>query len=139
MEIRLITLDRTPERWAGFVRRNGHLTAVSRKAAVDGSTVDRADLVANNIISADLAYTNGALGCALSHLLLWGEVIANKAPMTIAEDDAVFCANFEHEAALRIAKLPPNWEVVTWGYTSDTALHDVHRLLRPGDGAQGLR
>ncbi len=106
MEVRLITLDRTPERRAGFLRRNRHLSRVRPLPARDGSRLDRDDLVRREIVTPDLPYTPGAIGCALSHLTLWSETVDRGVPVTVAEDDAVFCRNFEHEAARLIATLP---------------------------------
>ncbi len=122
MQIRLISLARTPLRTAGFLERNAHLSDVRRMLARDGSRIPRAELEAGGLIRPDLPYTAGAIGCALSHLTLWREVLETGVPMTVAEDDAVFCANFEAEAQRHLATLPDDWEVVTWGYNADTAL-----------------
>ena len=122
MQIRLISLARTPMRTAEFLLRNAHLSDVRRMQAKDGSRLCRADLEARGIIEPGLSYTEGAIGCALSHLTLWSEVIDSGVAMTVAEDDAVFCANFEAEAQRHLASLPEDWEVVTWGYNADTTL-----------------
>jgi len=89
---------------------------------VDGSLADRARLVVNNVIAPDLAYTDGALGCALSHLVQWRDSIENDVVLTVIEDDAVLSANFADEAARLLGQLPDDWEYVMWGYNLDASM-----------------
>jgi hypothetical protein len=42
--------------------------------------------------------------------------------LTIAEDDAVFRADFEHEANRVIASLSPDWDMILWGWNFDSIL-----------------
>jgi hypothetical protein len=39
--------------------------------------------------------------------------------LTITEDDAIFHASFETQAPAVIAKLPPDWDVISWGWNFD--------------------
>ena len=40
-------------------------------------------------ITKDLAYTPGALGCALSHVALWKKAVSQNKSITIFEDDII--------------------------------------------------
>jgi glycosyl transferase family 25 len=118
----VISLDRTAGRYASFLARNSHLGEIARARAVDGDTLDRADLCARGLLQPDTAYSNGALGCALSHACIWQVVAGSKGPWTIAEDDAIFRADFHDAAARVVASLPPDWDFVLWGWNFNSIL-----------------
>ena len=61
-------------------------------------------------------------GSALSHACLWQIASATDTPTTIAEDDAVFRHDFVAAARDAIAKLPPDWDLVLWGWNFDSIL-----------------
>jgi GR25 family glycosyltransferase involved in LPS biosynthesis/glycosyltransferase involved in cell wall biosynthesis len=118
-EIHLINLDRSKDRLAKFMARNGHLGNVIRVPAVDGRETDREELQARGLIAADLSYTPGALGCALSHIALWQKAVAESRIITIFEDDAVSSINFAEGAALALALVPQDWDLIHWGCVFD--------------------
>jgi GR25 family glycosyltransferase involved in LPS biosynthesis len=122
VQIHLINLDRRVDRLAEFTRVNAHVAAIERVAAVDGSTVDRQRLVDSGTIASDLAYTQGAIGCALSHMGLWRKAVAHAQPITIAEDDAVLHLQFDSLAVGLISTLPADWDLVLWGWNFDSIL-----------------
>ena len=93
---------------------------------LDGSRIDRNDLVRRGIIEPGLDYTAGAIGCSLSHIGLWQHAIETEQPLTLCEDDAVFNHDFERQAEALIASLPEDWHFVLWGWNFDTpALFDI--------------
>jgi GR25 family glycosyltransferase involved in LPS biosynthesis len=118
----VVNLDRYPDRLAGFLDRNAHLGPVRRFPAVAGADADRTALRADGIITDDLNYADGALGCALSHLTLWRQVAAGTRALTVCEDDAVFAADFLATANARLAALPQGWDIVLWGWNFDSSL-----------------
>ena len=64
MDIYVINLDRSTERLQEFRQTNAHMPEIKRFSAVDGSTIDRRQLVDVNVISGELPNTNGAIGSA---------------------------------------------------------------------------
>jgi glycosyl transferase family 25 len=119
----VINLDRSVDRWAAFEARNGGMRErVARMSAVDGSTLDRGALVERGVITADLCYTDGALGNALSHLALWDKALEGERPLTICEDDAIFNHAFFAATEALVAELPPDWHAVYWGWNFDSVL-----------------
>ncbi|WP_043837006.1 glycosyltransferase family 25 protein [Muricoccus aerilatus] len=132
MEKRLINLARSSDRLALFKARNPHLPDIQRVPAIDGRAADREWLRVNGIMSPDLSYSDGAVGCALSHLNQWRDAVRRDVPLTIIEDDAVLSANFREESARLIATLPPDWEYVMWGYNFDAPLtYDLGEEFSP--------
>ncbi len=117
----LINLERSTERLAEFHRLNPHVD-VERFPAIEGRTLDRGELVRDNRITAELGYTPGAIGSALSHQALWEHAVATEAPVTVLEDDATLCGNFAAEAARLLARLGPDWDYVQWGWNFDTIM-----------------
>ncbi len=117
----LINLDRSTARLADFHRVNPHV-AVERFSGIEGAAFDRAALVREGRITADLDYTPGAIGNAFSHQALWDQAVAWGAPLTVLEDDATLCANFAAESARVVAGLAPGWDYIQWGWNFDTIM-----------------
>lgn len=122
MKIHVINLDRSADRLCEFQRRNGHLPAIQRFSAIDGATIDRHALMAARTIAPGLKYTNGAIGCALSHLHFWESAADGAEAITICEDDATFHHGFLEHAPRLIANLPEDWDLVLWGWNFDSIL-----------------
>ena len=119
--VKVISLARTPQRRSEFERRNPGL-AFEFFDAVDGSALSEADLAATGLFPPGLGYTPGAFGVALSHHALWEEAAAGTAPLTVAEDDAVFRPDFAAMQAQLLAGLPAGWDIVLWGFNFDSVL-----------------
>ena len=123
MDIRVINLDRSADRLLTFETLNSHLNLkFLRFSAVDGTDLDRGPLVDRGIITADLSYGDGALGCALSHLALWDLAIEQNQSLTVCEDDAIFNRGFEVAAESLIKALPGDWHMILWGWNFDSVL-----------------
>jgi GR25 family glycosyltransferase involved in LPS biosynthesis len=119
--IKVISLARTPERRAEFQRRNPGLT-YEFFDAVDGSAMDTAAVAATGLFQPGLNFTAGAYGIALSHHRLWQQAAADETALTVAEDDAIFRADFARQQAEFLDALPPGWDIVLWGFNFDTAM-----------------
>lgn len=112
----LINLDRSTARLRHFERLNGQLNNVVRFSAVDGATRSREELIRNGIITPDCPYSDGTLGCALSHIELWQKAVRENTPITIFEDDIVVADEFENIATHLIQTVEPAWDFILWGY-----------------------
>ena len=123
MDIQLINLDRSKDRLLTFETINRHLNLkFLRFPAVDGKGLARGPLVDRGIITADLCYSDGSLGCALSHFALWDLAIERNQPLTVCEDDAIFNRGFEVSAEMLLKALPVNWHMILWGWNFDSVL-----------------
>jgi glycosyl transferase, family 25 len=122
MTIYLINLDRSTNRLAEFRRRNAHLLDVIRFPGIDGVTLDKEKLIEERVITRDLRYSTGALGCAISHLTLWRMAAEESRVITVAEDDAVFSHCFASRSQAFLANLPADWDFIQWGWNFDAFL-----------------
>jgi glycosyl transferase family 25 len=118
MDAYVINLDRSADRLARFRAINDHIGSVRRFPAIDGVAVDRQSLVRAGIFEADILelWRPGAVGCALSHLDLWEEVMRSGRPALICEDDAIFHARFGALSGQLLGALGPAWDIVKWGW-----------------------
>lgn len=121
MKIKVISLRRSEGRRNSFSEANQRLE-YEFFDAVDGAALSDDEKEDGRYFARDLGYSKGAYGCALSHIKLWKRCSASQEALTIAEDDAVFRADFESEAKRFIASLPPDWDMVLWGWNFDTIL-----------------
>jgi len=90
--------------------------------AVDGLELKLSTEQDRRIFGPGLRYSQGAKGCALSHLNFWDSVIQSKLPATIAEDDAVFREDFAEKSSELIASLPAGRDNILWGWNFDSIL-----------------
>lgn len=128
MRIHLINLDRSQDRLAEFVAANRHLTEVVRFPAIDGSSLDIGALAQQGLVAPDIldSYPVGAVGLALSHGTLWQAAATHGQTVTVAEDDTVFHSKFEALAEEVLKSLPPDWDMIFWGWNFDaTMMFDV--------------
>jgi glycosyl transferase family 25 len=122
LTVHVINLDRDQERLRTFLSKNAHVPDIVRLPAIDGHSVNRDALRVAGMISNDLPYTNGPLGCALSHMRLWRKCVKEGRPITIVEDDALFAPNFQTAQELMLNRLPSGWDAVLWGWNFDRKL-----------------
>jgi GR25 family glycosyltransferase involved in LPS biosynthesis len=90
--------------------------------AIDGLSLGE-DILSNRLLFEEgLTYTPGAYGCALSHLALWQETCRLDRTMTIIEDDVVFRHDFQEQVCRLMGLVPPDWDIVFWGWNLDAVL-----------------
>jgi glycosyl transferase, family 25 len=121
--IRVISLARETKRRGAFLRRNAHVPSTFFDA-IDGGALSIHDIRSTGLFTPEVEATYDAhgYGCALSHWHLWKEAAASSAPLTIAEDDALFRHDFAARSESVIASLPPGWDMVLWGWNFDSLL-----------------
>jgi glycosyl transferase, family 25 len=122
LKINLLNLDRSGGRLQAFRSKNSFLSDVERVCAIDGRTLDRRALIRDGILDPRLTYTDGALGCALSHMAIWDRVANAGSAQTIAEDDALFNKQFASRSTALIHSLADSWDCVLWGWNFDSVL-----------------
>ncbi|GJD34920.1 glycosyltransferase family 25 protein [Methylobacterium aerolatum] len=114
--IYVINLEKSSERMRDFSINNSHITNFSTFRAVDGNLLSRENLEADQLITADLEYGPGTLGCALSHVELWKKCVREDKPITIAEDDVLISRYFEENAHRLLAEYEGQWDIIFWGF-----------------------
>ena len=125
LRVHFINLDRSKDRLAEFKHINSHLTEPIRHPAVDGQTLDIASLAARGLVTEDILknYVISSVGHAISNLALWDIAIQTGKQVTISEDDAIFNQQFEFHAEQLINNLPPDWDLVVWGWNFDSIFY----------------
>ncbi len=147
----VINLDRSPERLKQFLADNAIPGAtIYRMPATDGKTLERADLVAQKLITDDLIYSNNAVACYLSHLRCWRAIVERNEPGVVCEDDVVMRRDLA-EVHRKAGPMIAGADVVYWGFNRDMYLTyqvpDVgvctsmldHMDLRTGDSIEKFK
>lgn len=94
LAVRVLSLDRRPDRWASFVAAaidtvGPEFTArCVRVGAVDGATLVATPELEHLFRGNDFGWRRSFIGCALSHLALWREAAEGDAVTLVFEDDA---------------------------------------------------
>lgn len=119
----VLNLARRPERLRRFLDWNGgHGLDIQVQAAVDGSAIDRAALVAEGVLAAGHdGFSDGALGNALSHRAQWQACVAEDALRLVFEDDA--CLNHSLTAQLpMLLRGLDRYDLLFLGYNTNAPL-----------------
>jgi GR25 family glycosyltransferase involved in LPS biosynthesis len=121
MNFQVISLDSHPEKYANFLARNSKEDlSFAKFTAIDGKLLNQDFLIANGVISSDLDYKKGALGCAMSHLCLWNLAVETNSIIHIAEDDAVFRHDLGSQMRHVLASSNVNdFDLIFWGFNRD--------------------
>jgi GR25 family glycosyltransferase involved in LPS biosynthesis len=98
------------------------LSDVKRFVAVDGQQLDRGDVKVNLFRQ---SLTRGAVGCALSHYMLWCQLLSDvdHDMYAIFEDDVIFLDGFNeryksliNEQIPKLGKMGTLWNIIWLGY-----------------------
>ncbi len=119
----VINLARTPERMAGFLKRNEASGITFRRfEAVDGNVLNDEAAVELGLIKPNTVWpSRGSIGVAQSHRTLWERVIADRRPAIVFEDDA--CIRLDIRRALTAATSNlSDWDIILLGYNTDSLL-----------------
>ena len=106
--IRVINLERRPDRWQIIDKtlREQGIKHHTRFNAVDGTKIAMNDFIKNLFRNNDFNYRQGVVGCALSHIQLWQELLNSKDDyMVILEDDIDIVDDFESKLNLTLHQM----------------------------------
>jgi len=83
--------------------------------AVDGKKMDLKQLKEQGLVHKDVKLTRGEIGCALSHVYVWKEIVLGGLDKAlICEDDAIFPDNIHKIATLAFRDMPNDWDIIHW-------------------------
>jgi glycosyl transferase family 25 len=117
--IKVISLKSSLDRRKIFKEKNEHLS-FEFFDAVDGKFAkDNSEMI--HLLDKNLPYTDGAIGCALSHYQLWSLCIEKNEILTIAEDDAIFRYDFIEKKS-QVIQAIKDWDIILWGWNFDSIL-----------------
>ena len=115
----VITLDPDSARFAAFRSANSRLRFHALKG-IRGADLSRDMRIANGLVTQQAldagAVSDGEVGCAASHLVLWRECVRRDCPFLILEDDV-----FTHPALGDvIARIDFDFDIIFFGLNTDT-------------------
>ncbi|CCD13867.1 unnamed protein product [Trypanosoma congolense IL3000] len=128
----VMNLDRRPDRWefaTQQLRRAGFQEEeYTRFPAVEGELVDISKAHGCGLISRlgllrlrepemrriwGMDLSPGAVGCALSHALLWAQIAASRfRAALVVEDDSMFPEDFHRKYEERLQHVPEDWDLL---------------------------
>jgi GR25 family glycosyltransferase involved in LPS biosynthesis/GT2 family glycosyltransferase len=117
----VLNLKRRPDRLQSFITAN-HTEVQSLQYrvfdAVDGTSLLPLPKHLKLFETGDFTYRRGIMGCALSHIKMWTELITSPATdtMLILEDDVVVCRDFVSKLTCVLNSLDENVDIVFLGH-----------------------
>jgi len=114
----VVNLNRRQDRWHQFVKQQEPLFLnYSRFTAVDGGLLLPNKQLQRIFENNDYNMREGMVGCAMSHLKLWIELINSPYEVfCILEDDVQFVPEFKEKFLCLYKSLPKDWDIVYLGY-----------------------
>jgi GR25 family glycosyltransferase involved in LPS biosynthesis len=145
LDVRVVNLDRRPDRWASFreaVREaagEAFLARCVRTPAVDGQALVLTPELRHLFRGNDFGDRRGVVACALSHLAIWREVARGRRACLVFEDDARLAEAFPGrcvELCGGLADAHPAFHIALLGYQLwdrrfDRVFHAGHLPPRP--------
>jgi GR25 family glycosyltransferase involved in LPS biosynthesis len=123
MEIFVINLKKSNERRREFDNNNLKFIKYTYHDAIEGDKININELDKHIFTKGSINYSNGAIGCALSHLQLWEKCIELNKPIIIMEDDAIVNRDFNKQINNLINNLlPKKWDIIQLNYNFDSIL-----------------
>jgi glycosyl transferase family 25 len=123
MDIYVISLERSADRKIVFDNYNSKYIKYTYFNAIDGNNININKLDKRIFKSGSKNYSNGAIGCAQSHLQLWEKCIELDKPIIILEDDAIVSRDFnKHVNNLMNSLVPKKWDIIQLNYNFDSIL-----------------
>jgi GR25 family glycosyltransferase involved in LPS biosynthesis len=123
MNIAVISLERTTNRWQRFLARNSNLLdncKIEKIYGFDGKAqnqiIQKARIISQETKS---SWTYGALGAALSHIYCWKICVNKNKSMVIMEDDVLLANNWQ---AVLKTKVSVESKLVLLGWNLDSML-----------------
>jgi len=133
-ETYLINLDRRPDRLERFMHTydNSDMRNIKLKriAAVDGSDLDISKVPLSDVARGELKQiettgfrskhyqlTRGAIGCYLSHVKVWKDIVDNNHNAgLIFEDDVNVPVSLREKIIVSMEHIPKDWDIILFGY-----------------------
>lgn len=149
-ETYLINLERRPDRLERFMKTyeasDMNNIKLKRISAVDGTDLEIGRVPLSDLARGELKQiettgfrskhyqlTRGAIGCYLSHVKIWRDIVENKHRAgLIFEDDVNVPKVFRNKIHSSMKHIPDDWDIVLFGYHCKTCdnIKDYRRVKR---------
>jgi GR25 family glycosyltransferase involved in LPS biosynthesis len=118
-DIWTISLDRRADRWAKLLKAHPELDGqMNRLPGIDGRELTLTENLGRLFASNDFKWKKSVVGCALSHILLWAQLVCEHPSVNsylILEDDVRFAHNYRDLWAKASACIPEDAELLLLG------------------------
>ncbi len=119
--IKVVNLDRRPDRWESVSKKLNDcgITHMERFSAIDGSKLELTPEIRTLFRNNDFNFRQGVVGCALSHIKLWKDLVESNNDYTIIlEDDIELDKDFDKKLNVVLHQINQNTttELVFLGY-----------------------
>jgi len=130
----LVNLERRPDRYEKFMNAydesDMNFVPISKINAVDGTDIDIEKVPLSEIAKGELKQiettgfrskhyqlTRGAIGCYLSHVKVWKDIIeSNQKHGLIFEDDVKLPLNINTKITKSMQHVPDDWDIILFGF-----------------------
>lgn len=121
----VVNLDRRPDRWTAFTKKTEggeedgkyKFLNYSRFSAVDGQKLTPNDQLQRIFENNDYMMRQGMVGCALSHISIWIELVYSPFEyFCVLEDDIDFVPEFQKKFTHLVNSLPTDWDICFLGH-----------------------
>ena len=112
----VVNLDRRVDRWENFKKNAIEIDNYERFSAVDGKLIKNTTQLQQIFESNDYYMRRGMVGCLLSHIKIYTELINSVYDyFTVLEDDVEFTPDFKNKFN-NIMKQVNNWDLIFLGH-----------------------
>jgi GR25 family glycosyltransferase involved in LPS biosynthesis len=113
----VINLDRRPDRWENFKKNATEIDNYERFSAVDGKMIKNSSQLQQIFESNDYYMRRGMVGCLLSHVKIYTELINSEYDyFTVLEDDVEFTPDFKNKYDNIMTQVNKNWDLIFLGH-----------------------
>ena len=116
----IVNLDRRPDRWENFIKNAKDLDFLNyeRFSAVDGKLIKNSSQLQQIFESNDYYMRRGMVGCLLSHVKIYTELINSEYDyFTVLEDDVEFTPDFKNKYDNIMSQVNnKNWDLIFLGH-----------------------
>jgi hypothetical protein len=114
----VVNLDRRPDRWEIFKKNATEIDNYERFSAVDGKLIKNSTQLQQIFESNDYYMRRGMVGCLLSHIKIYTELINSEYNyFTILEDDVEFTPDFKNKFDNIMTQVNnKNWDLIFLGH-----------------------
>jgi len=118
MKTYVLNLDRRSDRWETFTKHEApKCLGYKRFSAIDGSKLHPNDQLQRIFEGNDYNMREGMVGCAMSHIKMWIELInSHYESFCILEDDLDFVPEFREKFLHAYKNLPAEWDICFLGH-----------------------
>jgi len=118
MKTYVLNLDKRPDRWETFAKHEEpKCLSYQRFTAIDGSKLSPNKQLQRIFEGNDYNMREGMVGCAMSHIKMWIELINSYyESFCILEDDLEFVPNFREKFIHAYTNLPKDWDICFLGH-----------------------